>query len=141
MNINNRVESLVAEFKGMEDWEDRYKFIIQMGKMMDPMDDSLKNDNLKVKGCQSQVWLWPELKDGKIYFQADSDASIVRGLVAMLVKVYSGSTPDEILATKPTFLEEIGIREHLSMSRSSGLSSMLKQISMYAIAFKAKLSM
>jgi cysteine desulfuration protein SufE len=94
-----------------------------------------------VKGCQSQVWLHAELAGDRVHFSADSDASIVKGIVALLVYVYSDSTPDEILMTKPTFLEDIGLREHLSMSRANGLTSMVKQISFYAMAFKAKLQM
>jgi len=105
------------------------------------MDEEFKTEANKVKGCQSQVWLHASVKDGKVYFQADSDASIVKGIVSVLVRIYSDATPDEILATKPEFLDTIGLRQHLSMSRANGLSSMIKQISMYAIAFKTKIEM
>ena len=105
------------------------------------MDEAFKTEDNKIKGCQSQVWLHAELVGDKIHFSADSDASIVKGIVALLVFVYSDSTPDEILMTKPTILEDIGLREHLSMSRANGLTSMVKQISFYAMAFKAKLLM
>jgi cysteine desulfuration protein SufE len=108
---------------------------------MPAMNESHKITENLVKGCQSQVWLYAELKDGRVLFEADSDASIVKGIVALLVQVYSGSTPEEILGTKPSFLEDIGLREHLSMSRANGLNSMMKQISFFGLAFKAKLAM
>lgn len=139
--IDDRINKLKIDFNRFTDWEDRYKHLIEIGKKMAPMDEAFKVESNLVKGCQSQVWLHAELKDGIIYFQADSDASIVKGIVALLITVYSGSTPDEILCTKPTFLEEIGLREHLSMSRANGLNSMMKQITFFAMAFKAKLAM
>jgi cysteine desulfuration protein SufE len=139
--INQRIEKLKSDFKNFDEWEARYKHLIELGKKMPPMKEEFKTEDNKVKGCQSQVWLHAELVDGKVHFSADSDASIVKGIVALLVFVYSDSTPDEILMTKPTFLEDIGLREHLSMSRANGLSSMLKQISFYAMAFKAKQQM
>ena len=141
MEINNRIEELKAEFSGFSDWEDKYKHIIGLGKALVEMPEELKTEDNKVKGCQSQVWLHAELKEGKIIFQADSDASIVKGIVSVLVRVYSDSTPEEVLATKPEFLDEIGLRQHLSMSRANGLSSMVKQISMYALAFQTKIKM
>lgn len=141
MEINKRVHNLIGEFAGFGDWEDRYKHIIKLGKELPPMNEDYRVEKNKVKGCQSQVWLYPELKEGKVYFHADSDAAIVKGIIAVLLSVYNGATPDEILATKPTFLDDIGLREHLSMSRANGLSAMLKQISMYAIAFKARAQM
>ncbi len=112
-----------------------------MGKSLPPMNEEYRVEENKVRGCQSQVWLFPELVDGKIIFHADSDASIVKGIVSLLVKVYSHKAPDEILALKPDFIEEIGLKQHLSMSRANGLSSMLKQISMYALAMKTKIDM
>ncbi|AUN98260.1 Fe-S metabolism protein SufE [Bacteriovorax stolpii] len=139
--INERIAGLIADFKRFSDWEERYKHLIEIGKKMSPMDESNRIPANLVKGCQSQVWLHADLVDGKIFFQADSDASIVKGIVALLVSVYSGSTPDEILMTKPTFLEDIGLREHLSMSRANGLNSMMKQISFFAMAYKAKMQM
>ena len=139
--INDKIESLVLDFKRFSDWEERYKHLIDLGKKMPPLDETHRIPENLVKGCQSQVWLHADLLDGKIYFQADSDASIVKGIIALLVGVYTGSTPDEILSTKPTFLEDIGLREHLSMSRANGLNSMMKQISFFAMAYKAKLAM
>ena len=101
---------------------------------------ALKTEENKVRGCQSQVWLFGDLRDGQVWFQADSDAAIVRGLAALILRVYSGRTPDEILATEPEFVEQIGMSEHLSMTRSNGLRAMVKQIKIYALAYKAKLS-
>jgi cysteine desulfuration protein SufE len=139
--ITDRISKLVTQFNQFKDWEDRYKYLIELGKKMSPMDEAFKVPANLVKGCQSQVWLHAELKEDRIFFQADSDASIVKGIVALLVDIYSGATPDEILTTKPTFLEDIGLKEHLSMSRANGLNSMIKQISFFALAYKAKLSM
>jgi cysteine desulfuration protein SufE len=140
-NINQRIDEITQDFKRFHDWEERYKHLIDLGKKMPVMNEANRVEANLVKGCQSQVWLSAEMKDGKIYFDADSDASIVKGIIALLVQVYSGSTPDEILTTKPTFLENIGLREHLSMSRANGLTSMMKQISFFALAFKAREAM
>lgn len=139
--ITKRIDALVKDFTQFKDWEDRYRHLIDLGKKLPAMNEAEKTESNKVKGCQSQVWLSAKLENGKIFFEADSDASIVKGIVALLVEVYSGSTPDEILMTKPTFLEDLGLREHLSMSRANGLNSMMKQISFYAMAFKAKMQM
>lgn len=141
MEINARIEKLITEFKNFSDWEERYKYIIQLGKDLAPMDETHKVEANKVKGCQSQVWLFAHLNNGVITFEADSDAAIVKGIVSILVRIYSGSTPAEILATKPDFLDDIGLRQHLSMSRANGLTSMVKQISMYALAYDTKLKM
>lgn len=141
MKCEERVNQLVDEFSKFSNWEERYKHIIKLGKNLETMDEKYRREEYKVKGCQSQVWLFPELEEGKIIFHADSDASIVKGIIALLLRVYSDATPSEILATKPDFLDEIGLREHLSMSRANGLSSMVKQISMYALAMQAKMNM
>lgn len=138
-HINDRVKSIVERFSQYKDWEDRYQTIIDLGKALPSMPEEYKTEENKVKGCQSQVWLFATLEGDKVKIYADSDATIVKGLVALLVEVYSLSTPDEILMTKPTFLEEIGLREHLSMSRANGLNAMLKQISLYALGYKVKL--
>ena len=141
MEIQQRVESIIAEFNNQGDWEIRYKHIIGLGKQLPEMAEVNKTEANKVKGCQSQVWLFAELKDGKIVFTADSDASIVKGIIALLLRVYSESTPGDILMTKPDFLDDIGLKQHLSMSRANGLNSMVKQISLYALAFKTKIEM
>ncbi|MCO4793053.1 MAG: SufE family protein [Bacteriovoracaceae bacterium] len=141
MEIQQRVKDLIDEFSSFDDWESRYKHIIAVGKDLPPMNEEYRLEENKVKGCQSQVWLFPELSGEKLVFHADSDAAIVKGIIALLLRVYSNSTPAEILATKPDFLDQIGLREHLSMSRANGLSSMVKQISMYAVVMQAKMNM
>ena len=141
MSISENVTEVIEMFNQYSDWEDRYREIIKQGKQLPEQAEEYRIEENKVKGCQSQVWLHAELKDGQVHFIADSDASIVKGIISILLKVYSGNTPDEILALKPTFIDEIGLRQHLSMSRANGLNSMLKQISIYALAFKAKSQM
>lgn len=131
------LKDLVEQFTQHSDWEDRYRVLVKMGKAMGELGEEFKIDKYKIKGCQSQVWLVPELRDGKIIFRADSDAMLVKGIVALLVKAYSGLTPAEVLERKPDFLKEIGITEHLSMNRTNGLANMVKQIHMYGIAFKS----
>lgn len=138
MGITDRIQDLIQRFSSLEDWQDRYKLIIDNGKELGPMNEDEKVDSNKVKGCQSQVWLSSRFEEGKVYFTGDSDAAIVKGIVALLLEVYSGSTPTEILTTSPQFLEEIGLKQHLSMSRANGLNSMVKQITIYAMAYKAK---
>lgn len=131
-----RTNQVKDRFLQFSDWEDRYKELIHLGRALPPYPEDKREDKYKVKGCQSQVWLYPEFKDGRVYFHADSDAVLVKGIVGLLVQVYSDATPDEILNTRPEFLKEVGITEHLSMNRSSGLASMMKQIQMYALVFK-----
>jgi len=133
----DRTTQIKNRFLQFKDWEDRYKELINLGKLLAPYPEEMRDEKYKVKGCQSQVWLCPEFKDGRVFFHADSDALLVKGIVAILVNVYSDATPDEILATKPEFLKEVGITEHLSMNRSNGLAAMMKQIQMYAIVFKS----
>ena len=139
--LTDRIEKLLIDFEQFNNWEDKYKHLISMGKKLPIMDDSYKTDANKIKGCQSQVWLFPELVEGKILFHADSDASIVKGIISLLLEVYNDATAEEILATRPTFLKDLGLSEHLSMSRANGLNAMIKQISMYALAIKTKLQM
>ncbi len=137
MGIADRIDQVKNRLGQYSDWEDRYKEIIQIGKSLNNYPEEKRDEKYKVKGCQSQVWLYPEFKDGKIYFYGDSDAVLVKGIVGLLINVYSESTPDEVLATKPEFLKEVGITEHLSMNRSNGLAAMMKQIQMYALVFKS----
>jgi cysteine desulfuration protein SufE len=132
-----RTERVKQRFLQFSDWEDRYKELILIGRSLQDFPEDKREDKFKVKGCQSQVWLVPEFKDGRVYFHADSDAVLVKGIVGLLTEVYSDATPDEILATKPDFLKEVGITEHLSMNRSNGLAAMMKQIQMYALVFKS----
>jgi cysteine desulfuration protein SufE len=133
----DRTTRIKERFLQYQDWEDRYKELIQLGKTLPAYPEDKREDKYKVKGCQSQVWLYPEFREGKVFFHADSDAVLVKGIVGLLVSVYSDATPDEILATKPDFLKEVGITEHLSMNRSNGLAAMMKQMQMYALVFKS----
>lgn len=135
--INEKKQRLISEFQNLG-WEDRYQLLIKKGKALDALPDDEKTDDLKVKGCQSQVWLKARLNDkGEVEFRGDSDALIVRGLVAILLEVYSGEKPQVILETEPDFVKEIGLDTHLSPSRANGLFSMIKQIKYYAMAFQA----
>jgi len=136
-SIQEKQVSITARFNAIEDWESRYREIIALGKQLPDMPEDQHTEANKVKGCQSQVWLSPRVEEGRIYFHADSDAAIVRGLVALLVEVYNGHSPDEILAADETFLDRIGLIEHLSQTRSNGLSAMIKQIKYYALAYSA----
>ena len=137
MNIHETQEEIIKEFEQYTDWEDRYKRIIEYGKLLPAFDESLRTDKNKLSGCQSQVWINAKFEEGEIVFEADSDASIVKGLIALLIKVYSNHTPDEILANPPDYFRKIGIDNHLSPTRKNGLGAMMKQIQMYAVAFKA----
>lgn len=136
MSLQDRTTQIKERFTKFKDWEDRYKELIHLGRELAPYPEDKREEKYKVKGCQSQVWLYPEFKEGKVFFHADSDALLVKGIVGLLTSVYSDATPDDILATKPDFLKEVGITEHLSMNRSNGLASMMKQIQMYALVYK-----
>lgn len=142
LSETNRVQAaqarLIAEFQALPDWEARYKQVIERGKKLAPLSADLCQDQFKIKGCQSQVWLHAKLSpDDRILFEADSDALIVKGLVALLVETYSDAKPEEILNSSPNFLKDLGFESHLSPSRANGLYAMLKQIFYYATAFQA----
>ncbi len=139
--MDDRLETIISQFNNFEDWEGRYKHLISLGKNLAPMNGENKVENNKVKGCQSQVWLSAELKDGMILFSGDSDASIVKGIVALLILIYSERSPEEILTLPNDFIDKIGLKQQLSMSRANGLSSMMKQIQLYAFGFKTKIEM
>ena len=128
MTIKEIQDSIVEDFSMFDDWMDRYAMLIEMGKECPIIDDQYRNDQYLINGCQSRVWLHAELKDGKVYFTADSDAVITKGIINLLIKVFSGQTPEDILAADLSFLDEIGLKEHLSPTRSNGLLSMLKQL-------------
>ena len=138
MSILQDMAQLVDEFQNLPDWEARYKRIITMAKNLSPMDETLKTDDNKVRGCSSTVWLHAEMKDGRVIFQADSDAVLVRGLVALLVQVYSGHPAQDILNAPPDFIEELGLNVNLSPNRANGLTAMVKQVMIYAAAFSAR---
>ena len=131
-------DEIILEFNDFDDWLDRYQLLIDLGGEQEPLPDEYKTDNNLIEGCQSRVWLQADFVDGKVQFRAESDALIVKGIVSLLIKVYSGRTPDEILETEPYFVEAIGLKEHLSPTRSNGLLAMIKQMRLYALAFKAK---
>jgi cysteine desulfuration protein SufE len=138
IGIEDTQNRIAREFNLFEDWTERYKHIIKLGSKLTPLDSSKKIDSNIVKGCQSQVWLHAELNDGRIVFEADSDAAITKGLVALMVRMYSHQTPTDILETEPTFITEIGMNEHLSPTRANGLASMVKQMKIYALAFSSR---
>jgi cysteine desulfuration protein SufE len=137
MSIENRVIGLVERFNQYNDWEDRYKELIKIGKNLDDLPVEFQIEKFQIKGCQSKVWLRPQYKNGVVEFFATSDAILVKGIVGLLVEAYSHATPDEIISYKDDFLKDIGITDHLSMNRTNGLASMLKQIKMYGIVFKS----
>lgn len=132
--IQEREKDLISEFEMFEDWDSKYEYIIELGKDLPLIDAKYKTDENKIKGCQSQVWLHAEKKDGKIYFTADSDAIITKGIISLLVRVFSGATPEEIKKADLGFIDKIGLTNHLSPTRSNGLLSMVKQMKYYAIA-------
>ena len=138
MSINELQDEVIAEFSAFDDWMDHYQLLIDLGNEQEPLEEKYKTEQNLIEGCQSRVWLQADDVDGNIVFKAESDALIVKGIIALLIKVLSGHTPDEILNTDLYFIDKIGLKEHLSPTRSNGLLSMVKQIRMYALAFKAK---
>jgi cysteine desulfuration protein SufE len=138
MSIEETEKQIIAEFEIFDDWLDRYNYLIEMGKSLPVIDPKNKVDSNLIQGCQSRVWLHAEFNDGKVHFTADSDAVITRGIISLLIRVLSGRKPDEIINAKLGFIDAIGLTQHLSPTRSNGLVSMVKQIKLYALAFKIK---
>lgn len=138
MDIQDIQDRIVREFELLQDWQERYKYIIKLGDKLEPMPEEDKIDENLIKGCQSRVWLTAEMKDGNVIFKADSDAAITKGLVSLMVRFYSGQEPDVILQTKPEFIDKIGMANHLSPTRANGLASMVKQMKIYAMALKSQ---
>ncbi len=137
MTIKEKEDELVEQFADIDDWMDRYAYIIDLGNALEPLPESLKTPDRLIEGCQSRVWLDAEkTPDGKVVYRADSDAIIVKGIISMLIDVLSDHTPDEILADDLSFIERIGLAEHLSPTRSNGLVAMIKQMRAYALAFR-----
>ncbi|HSZ25696.1 MAG TPA: SufE family protein [Cytophagaceae bacterium] len=136
--ITETQDQIIEDFSLMDDWDDKYAYLIELGKKITPLSQEYKTEKNIIKGCQSKVWIISKLEDGKIFFQADSDALIVKGLIALLLKTYSGYSPEEIISTEPYFIDKIGMQQHLSMTRSNGLASMVKQIKLDALAFNTK---
>jgi len=138
MNLNETQKNIVEEFAVYEDWLDRYNYLIELGNELPEIDPRFKTNEFLINGCQSKVWLHADLVDGKLVFTADSDAIIVKGIVALLVKVLNGRTPDEIVENKLFFIDEIGLSQNLSPTRSNGLLAMVKKMRLYALAYKAQ---
>ena len=138
MTINQVQDNIVGEFSVFDDWMDKYNLLIDMGKDLPVIDPKFKIRDFLIEGCQSKVWLHPEFRGDKIFFRADSDAIITRGIVGLLIRVLSDRTPDEIIAADLYFIDKIGLRQNLSPTRSNGLLSMVRQMKLYAMAYKAK---
>lgn len=137
MTINEIQEEVIEEFSDFTDWMDKYQLLIDLGNEQEALDEKYKTENNLIDGCQSRVWLQADYKDGKIVFTAESDALIVKGIVALLIRVLSGHTPQEILDADLYFIDRIGLKDHLSPTRSNGLLAMIKQIKMYALAYNS----
>lgn len=138
MTINETQDAIVDDFSAFDDWMDKYALLIDLGNSLEPIDEKFKTPENLIEGCQSRVWLQAEYEDGKIVFKGESDAVIVKGIVSLLIQVLSNHTPDEILNADLYFIDKIGLKEHLSPTRSNGLVSMVKQMRLYAMAYKAK---
>ena len=138
MTINEAQDEVIEEFSDFTDWMDKYQLLIDLGNEQEPLENKYKTESNLIDGCQSRVWLQADYVDGKIIFTAESDALIVKGIIALLIRVLSGHTPQEILAADLYFIDRIGLKEHLSPTRSNGLLAMVKQIRMYALAYKVK---
>lgn len=138
MTINELQDNVIEEFSAFDDWMDKYALLIDLGNSLPALEDKYKTESNLIEGCQSRVWLQADYEDGKIIFKGESDAVIVKGIVSLLINVLSGHTPQEILDTNLYFIEQIGLKEHLSPTRSNGLVAMVKQMRMYALAYKTK---
>jgi len=138
MTINEIQEEIIEEFAAFDEWMDKYAYLIEIGNDLEGYKDEWRLEQNLIEGCQSKVWVHAEMQDGKIMYSADSDAIITKGIIALLIRVLSERTPDEILDNELSFVEKIGLKDHLSPTRSNGLLSMMKQMRLYAIAFKAK---
>lgn len=138
MTINELQDNVIEEFSSFDDWMDKYALLIDLGNSLPPLEEKYKTESNLIEGCQSRVWLQADYKDGKIIFKGESDAVIVKGIVSLLINIMSDHTPQEILDTDLYFIEKIGLKEHLSPTRSNGLVAMVKQMRMYALAFRTK---
>jgi len=140
MKIKEIQEEIIDEFAFFDDWMQRYEHMIALGKSLPLIEEKNKTEDYLIKGCQSKVWVFPELIDGKVVYSADSDAIITKGIVALLLRVFSNQTPEKILQADTKFIDEIGLKEHLSPTRANGLVSMIKQLKMYALAYQSQLN-
>lgn len=132
--IQDRAREVVEEFAFFDDWMGKYEYLIELGKSVPLIEEEYKTDDYKITGCQAQVWIRPEVRDGLLYYKGDSDALITKGLIALLIRVLSGQPPQEVVGADLSFIDEIGMREHLSPTRKNGLASMMKQLKLYALA-------
>lgn len=139
MQIEEIQEDIVSEFAMFDDWMQRYEYMIELGKSLPKIEEKYKDEAHLIKGCQSKVWVHADLEDGKVLFTADSDAIITKGIIAILIRAFSGQKPSDILAAKTDFIDEIGLKEHLSPTRANGLVSMVKQLKMYALAYETQM--
>jgi cysteine desulfuration protein SufE len=140
MKIEEIENEIINEFEQFDEWLDKYNYLIELGKSLPLIDEKFKTDQYVITGCQSKVWLHASFNDDKVFFEADSDAIITKGIVGLLIRVLSGQTPVDILNSKLEFVDKIGLHEHLSPTRSNGLTSMIKQMKLYALAFRTKFS-
>jgi cysteine desulfuration protein SufE len=140
MSIQDIQNDIIEEFSIFDDWEERYQYMIDLGKTLPLIDEQFKTDEHSIKGCQSKVWVHAEMKNGKIMFTADSDAIITKGIIAILIRVFSNQSPKDIIEANTDFIDKIGLKEHLSPTRANGLVSMIKQLKMYAIAYQTQLN-
>ncbi|UYW02647.1 SufE family protein [Flavobacterium agricola] len=138
MTIQEIQEEVIDEFSMFDDWDDRFQYVIDLGKTLPLINEEYKTDSNTIKGCQSKVWLHAEMQNGNVVFTADSDAIITKGIIAILIRVFSNQVPQAILQANTDFIDEIGLKEHLSPTRANGLVSMIKQIKLYALAFESK---
>ena len=139
MQIEEIQEDIVSEFAMFDDWMQRYEYMIELGKSLPKIEEKYKDEAHLIKGCQSKVWVHADLEDGKVQFTADSDAIITKGIIAILIRAFSGQKPSDILGAKTDFIDQIGLKEHLSPTRANGLVSMVKQLKMYALAYETQM--
>lgn len=138
MTIKEIQEEIVEEFQSFDEWMDKYAYLIELGNDLEPYNDQYRQDQNLLEGCQSRVWLHAWMEDGKVFYMGDSDAIIVKGIVALMIRALSGQNPDDILKSELSFIDQVGLKEHLSPTRSNGLVAMVKQMRLFALAFKAK---
>ncbi len=139
MSINEIQDAIIDEFSIFDDWLNKYDYLIELSRELPPIDEKHRNDQYVIKGCQSRVWVDAELRNGRIYYTADSDAIITKGIIALLIRVFNGQTPDDILSADLYFIDRIGLKENLSPTRANGLLAMIKQMRLYALAYKSKM--
>lgn len=136
--IQELENAIVEDFALFDDWTEKYQYIIELGQQLPEMADALKTEDRKIKGCQSSVWLSASMQDGKVWFEADSDSTFVKGEIALLLRVLSGQAPEDVLKSELSFIDKIGLRQHLAMTRANGLAAMIKQIKLYALGFQSQ---